>query len=524
MLNVFKTIQIGRTRVAILSHALLLISLIGLAIKAEAQMPQPGNIDKLYHNKNFAEETILKQQQSLFPPIPTPFGLVEDPNVTHAREFISGNNQAEVNPSEKINKQPEKQSRKVLGVKAPPTQQEINDQQKNRVNGQPPALATNEKQRKEISDVLNEVHEKEPVINDYWKAPDFAQKEKPYRDALKNLKAQLEGQRKLSVADAYYDVEMAWGDPLLNQKEFKNEVAKCVSFIKRWMLENNKNSGDNLQTHYAIQKFFSDSLTIGKQMPEFPNVQPQMHKPFYYDYEDYKAEKDYRSYHISKGFATGNGQCHVLPIMYAAIAEALGTEFYLSFAPLHSFIKYPDNKGSINNYEVTTNWQISDQWYKDNMGILGLAEKSKIYLHPLDRKQIVANAIIDLACSFREKNGLADGKFISECVDYAMNYFPNKEANTTGWILRSKLTAAELDRLLFKKGIISVEDAERTPEAQPLLAKLHAINKKLESLGYTEDPLEVYEQMIEESRKRHPEIPQTGNLQKRNLFVPVITK
>lgn len=468
-------------------------------------------------NKNYVEEYIMKQQSQTFMPIPVLGGYIP----THNAEIILRNNS---NPAQDIINQQNRQAAKMMGANLPPTQAEIDAEMKDRMNGKPPALTEEQQQRKDIADVLNDVHSREPSLNEYWKAPDFASKEKPYRDALNKLKNQLEGKSKLSVADAYYDVETAYGNPMLNQKEFKDEVNKCANFIRRYMAENNMNLSDNLQVHSTIQKFFSDSLKIGKHLVEIPDVPPQMHKPFYYDYEDYKAEKDYRSYQISKGFATGNGQCHVLPLMYSAIAEALGAKFYLSYAPLHSFIKYPDNNGNIHDYEVTTNWQITDQWYKDNLGVTGIAEKSKIYLNPMDRKQIVAAAMIDLACSYRKQNGLADGKFINECVDNAMEYFPNKDANVFGWLLRSKLTAVELDRTLSKKGIKTIEDAEKIPEAQALLTKLNSINKKIESLGYTEEPIEGYEQMVEDSKKRHPEIPKTGNLQKRNLFIPLNTK
>ena len=33
---------------------------------------------------------------------------------------------------------------------------------------------------------------------------------------------------------------------------------------------------------------------------------------------------------------------------------------YLSYAPLHSFIKFPDNGGGIHNYEPTSHFEISD--------------------------------------------------------------------------------------------------------------------------------------------------------------------
>ena len=429
------------------------------------------------------------------------------------------------NPAQDIVNQQNRLAAKMMGVNLPPTQEEIDAEMKDQTRGKPPTLTEEQMQRQQISDLLNEAHGKEPSSGgEYWKAPDFVSKEKSYRDALNKLKEQLIGKRPLSVADAYFSIENAEGNTMINQKEFKEEINKCGSFIKRWMIENNYDINNNIAVHFSIQKFFSDSLKIGKKNIEIPDVPPQLHLPFYYDYEDYKAEKDNRSYHVSKGFATGNGQCHILPLMYACIAEALGAKFYLSYAPLHSFVKYPDNENKIHNYEPTTNWQISDQWYKDNMEVSSLAEKNQIYLNKMSRKEIVAAAIMDLAFSYKKNNGVADGKFINECVNFAMNYFPNKDANIDGWLMRGEITAVELDRLLMKKGVKAVSDAEQIPEAQQLIEKIKTLNKKVESLGYTEVDEEVYDKMVQDSKAHHQEISQKDNLKKRNLFIPLTPK
>lgn len=383
----------------------------------------------------------------------------------------------------------------------------------------PFAPMTLKDQLQHIADALKGAHDKEPVAVDYWKTADFTQREKPYYNALNYLKDQLTGKRPLSFADACYAIESAEDNPMLSKKEFQDEIAKAVNFIKRWMLENKLDQNSNLAIHYAIQKFFADTLEIGKKVIEFPNVKPAKHLPFYYDYEDYKAEKDYRSAHVTKGFATGNGQCQVLPLMYACIAEVLGATFYISQAPFHTFIKYPDERNRIHNYEVTSNWQISDQWYKDNNFITSLAEKNQIYLNRMDRQQIVAHNLILLADLFKKHNGIGDGRFMNECIDFAMEYFPNKEANIYGWLLRYHLTAVELNRLLAKKGIKVAEDAEKLPEAQQLHKKMRDILAKIESLGYTEESPEVFEEMIEEVRQRRQLPHHVDNLKRRNLFI-----
>jgi hypothetical protein len=410
-----------------------------------------------------------------------------------------------------------------LGNTPPPTQADIVANIQQQINGQPKALTTEQKQQKELAKLLNETHYKEPKASNYWQTPAFVEKEKPYYTALNQLKAQLTGTKPLSVADAYFEIENAEGNVLSSKKEFKDNIANCANFIKRWMMENKLDWTNNLNVHYALQKFFSDTLSIGKPLLELPDASPTVHLPFYYDFNDYKAEKDTRSYHVSKGFATGNGQCHVLPLMYACIAEALGVPFYLSYAPFHSFISYPDKNKQLHNYETTTNWHISDPWYKDHFQIKAQAEKSGIYLNKLNKKQIVAAAIMDLAYSYKKANGVADGTFLNSCVDFAMNYFPNKEGNIDGWLLRSEINAVQLDRVLSKKGIKNISKAEQLPEAKPYLDKLKQLNNKIEQLGYTEEDPAPYETMIEESKAKHPELQTKNNLEKRNLFIPLNT-
>lgn len=448
--------------------------------------------------------------QTSFANIPTPMGTTAEDIMNRAQSQSRGPNYSQCKTSEEM--------RQLNNAYI--QQQIMNDPmyQMQNYSGGSQSMAL--RKEKELLNLLNEAHIKEPYFNEYWKAPDFASKEKPYREALNKLKEQLTGKRAVSVADAYFEVENAEGNVMLNHKEFKEEINKCASFIRRWMMENKLDLTNNLALHFAIQKFINDTLQIGKHLVEFPDIEPQTHLPFSYDYDDYKAEKDNRSYHVTKGFATGTGQCHILPLIYGCIAESLKAKFFLSYAPFHSFVKYPDNENKIHNYEPTTAWSISDQWYKDNLNATSLAEKNQIYLNKLDRKQIVAAAMIDLAFSYKKRNGIGDGKFIKECIDFAMNYFPNKEANIDGWLMRSEVNRVELDRLLMKKGVKDLSTLKQISEAQPYLAKMNAINKKVESLGYTEESEEMYDRMVQDSKARHTELQGKNNLQKRNLFIP----
>ena len=86
-----------------------------------------------------------------------------------------------------------------------------------------------------------------------------------------------------------------------------------------------------------------------------------------------------------------------MPAIYLILAEALGVKAYLSTAPEHSFIKYPDKNGNIVNYEPTSNWKISDKWYVDNMAISAQAVRNHIYLDTFNKRQIIADQMLSLA-------------------------------------------------------------------------------------------------------------------------------
>lgn len=361
-----------------------------------------------------------------------------------------------------------------------------------------------------------------PKKSDFYYSSEFATKSKSYNNAFNTLKNMLTGKIPLSVKDAYYEIESANGNTFLSKEEYNHQIKKSSNFIKQWLAENKFDLKNNVSLNYGIQRFMSDTLTINKKPnKEMPGIKPLTHLGFYYDFQDYKAQKDERSYYVSKTFATGNGQCHTLPVVYLILAEQLGAKAYLSYAPIHSFIKYPDNKSNIHNYEVTTNWQISDQWYQDNFNIKSLAIKSGIYLNSMNTRQVVACAVLDLAASYYKRFGVADGSFITQCVDFAMDYFPGKEANITGWLMRYKVASVKLNRVYKafpnkSKGEIAV-----MPGVREQIENFYMIEEKIESLGYEPLSDSLYNKLLQYHNKKADiqYSKQFDNLKKRDLFI-----
>jgi len=286
------------------------------------------------------------------------------------------------------------------------------------------------------------------------------------------------------------------------------------------MQQNKLNIHNNEDIHIAIQQFLSEKLSINNNASKSPNktdiqqtivdVTRTTHIPFMYDFNDFSGERDHRNFFLTKCLTTGTGQCNSLPAVYLVLAEALNGEAYLSVAPQHSFIKYPTKNRGFQNYEPTSNWNITNHWYIDNMFINEKAIKSGIYLSPFSKKQIIADCIMQLSFGYYKKCGIADGKFTQECIREAQTQFP-KSNNISIYFTYSNLYASLLVDVMRKNGINNIADIDKNREAKALHDKLKKNEELITSLGYQEMPKEMYEQMMKDHEYK-------GNVQNQYQF------
>ena len=345
---------------------------------------------------------------------------------------------------------------------------------------------------------------------------------KSFESAFNNLDNMLTGKTKLSVSKAYFEIEAAYGSTYLDEKEYNDILNRSADFIKQWLAQNKYNPAKNEDLQYGIQKFMKDTLSITIKLPE-NKTKTITHTPFNYDYQDFQAEKDHRNFFVTKCIATGTGQCNSLPGTYLSIAEKLGAKTYLSLAPQHSFIKYPDSKGSIHAYEPTSNWKISDKWYVENLGISPQAINSGIYLDTLNKKMIVADCMLNLAFGFLKKHGASDGEFVSKCVNTAMKYFPRGN-NITAYFIKGSLLTRMLGKMLRDKGYNSLNDIDKVAGARQLYNEIQKNDAIIKQLGYQPMPEEMYLQMMQyhEFRGVAQQQKKTDTKQKRSLFTTSI--
>lgn len=367
----------------------------------------------------------------------------------------------------------------------------------------------------ELLNILNEAHNIESAFSSRQAIT------QPYQQALQQLKGMLEGKTLLSIKQAYFAMEKAYGNVYLTQTEYDAIIKESADFIRKWLAQNHYDLHSSASLHTGIQRFMSDTLSITYSIPDKPNLHfNKKHLPFAYDYEDFKGENDFRNFFLTKTLATGSGQCNSLPGVYLVLAEALNVPVYLSFAPYHALIKYPGDGGLVHNYESTSNWNITDEWYMEHLFIGPEAIRSGIYLDTMNKKQIVANCILDLAHSYLMRFGLGDGTFMADCLQEAVGYFP-RQNNITAHFLYSSCLARKLDKVLRENDITDLKDITKAPGAVELYKALAQNEERIKNLGYQEPPRQLYENMLQQSAFKGKRQQSTGfsGKQKRNMFI-----
>lgn len=302
-----------------------------------------------------------------------------------------------------------------FGNKPLPTQQSIAAEQERQIQGKAPELSPMEKMMRQVNESLVEDQKKNANAQqtDYYHSPVYLADLPNYTNAIDFIMEMLEGKRKLSVKDAYYQAEAAFGNLQLNNQEYNTLIKSNADFIRQWLLEHRYNINDPERLHFGIQKFMSDTLYItlkGKRIS---------HLPYYYDYIDFQAKEDQHNYFVTKTLASGTGQCHTFPVMYLILAEALGIEAFLAYNPKHSFIRFRNNKGTIISYETTVDRFMGDAFYLQTLPVMATAQKNNIYAYNMTKKQVVASVLYDLAANFVEEHWVADLQLIKKCVETA---------------------------------------------------------------------------------------------------------
>lgn len=329
-----------------------------------------------------------------------------------------------------------------------------------------------------------------PSVNYYLPISNKPGKELFYQ-AFLELAAMLLDSVPVDLTRATYLVEHAY-DPSISFEFFNDNIKSATNHVLLKLSQEGYDRSDNLAMNMMIFRFMTDTLEV-----KYPGIEkPVLTYPKTYDFEDFWGRMDYSKMFVSKLIDEGTGQCHSLPLLYLLIAEQIGAEASLAFAPNHSYIKFKDPYGVWQTLELTVGAVSSDNFIIQSGFVKSEAIKSKIYLDPISEKQVVAQSINDLVMAYTRKYGHDNNAFIQDAIGLVYQEYPS---SITAHQILANYFQDRLDYVVqqYQAYGLSKEQFDNDPHAQELLNSVIGANKHIERLGYSPMPEEAYTKWLE---------------------------
>jgi hypothetical protein len=319
------------------------------------------------------------------------------------------------------------------------------------------------------------------------------------------LHQMLKGETPINYKKAVFTVENTYYGNTLDYKKFNSQITHLVQLCRMKIRQRGLSGNDDMVKKMMIMNAMIDTLRIKQTGTE----KQLIHFPMKYDFEDIFGEKDASKLFVTKLLQTNTGQCHSLPLLYLILAEEMGTKAYLSRSPMHSFIKFQDDKRNWHNIELTCGGIFSDYRYMSYEFIKAEAVRHKIYMQPLTEKETIAQLMTDLASVYIRKHGY-DG-FVKQCVETALKYYPNC---VSAYIINSNYHTERAMYVIEREGYPSKEDLPKHPQAYKMYLQMHKSYDDLFALGYEDVPETVYQNWLKEmeKEKQKPEYKVTNRL------------
>jgi hypothetical protein len=310
-----------------------------------------------------------------------------------------------------------------------------------------------------------------------------------YYTAFEEINNMLDDKQPINLGRAIFLVENAYYNNTLNYDDYQKTITDQIKICNEKMREEKLNKESNLAKNMMLFRLVSDTLKIKPNGTE----RPITHYPIKYDLSDYKSEKHFDSHFVTKLMKSGTGQCMSMPLYYLVLAEKIGAKAYLAYSPHHSFIKIQDNDGAWYNLELTCNAVLSDAHYMNSGYIKAEAIRSRIYLDPMDKKEVVAQMLAELASGYYEKYGLDN--FYLNCANTAINHSNNHLQPLIQKAFYEERLTATLAKLLQapKPEIMQ----QKSPEAYKHYEKTQELYNQIDNLGYEETPAAIYATWLE---------------------------
>lgn len=265
--------------------------------------------------------------------------------------------------------------------------------------------------------IAEAVEEMTPKTKNYRLTTKNSKAKINYFKAFNELNAMLDNGT-LDLKRAVFLVEHAY-DTTLTYERFKNQINKLVEIIGLKMNQDKISPNDNMGKIMTLFKFMADTITVQhpateKRITTYPKT---------YDFVDFYGMQDYSKMFVSKVIRTGTGQCHSLPLLFLILAQEVGAKAYLSTSPEHSYVKFIDNLGNLQNIELTNGMFTTDQFVLQSGYVKASAIKNKIYMDTVGIRKVVLDQFNDLSNSYARQFGYDD--FAIKCGERILAEHPN---------------------------------------------------------------------------------------------------
>ncbi len=374
------------------------------------------------------------------------------------------------------------------------------------------AQAQQAEQKRRVEVLINEAvaHFSTP-----YNLPSYANEKgtSQYRDAFDLLKKMEDSI--FSLKKAVFTVENAFKENQKDYESFNKVIRETGMFIKEKMQEFGYDPKSNVAKNLILFRFFSDTLQISSN--------GRNHLPLNYDFDDHKGQKDWSKMFVTKLLEAGSGQCHSLPLLYLILAEEIGAEAYLSNAPNHTYIKFPDdNKRKWHNIELTSHILTTNAHILQTGYIKAEAIQHKLYLHPLNEKELLAHMYTDLAMGYERKYG--NDHFMDEVTQQALELHPT---SITAHLNRANYYN-EMVKHVFEQLGITRENANtelpKYPSALKLFQTMVKQHKTIDAMGYKKMPDEMYQAWLSKMQEQKDNQEQQQMKQQLQKLTKPVTK
>lgn len=294
-----------------------------------------------------------------------------------------------------------------------------------------------------------------------------------------------------SVGEANFIVENAYFNNKKSFMKFRSQIKETVKLLKRKMKEQKFDTLSNSSKNLMLFKFLSEDMSIkGKN-----------HKALKYDFEDYMGKKDWTKMFVDKLMEKGSGQCHSMPLYYLILAEELGAEAYLSYAPNHSYIRFMNEEEQWIDVELTNGMFTGNSLILESGYIKSEALQNKIYMNNLNKKELLSQFYTDLANGYIHKYGYDN--FVFKTINKALELSPN---NIFANMIRANYDISRFELAMKNLGINprnkeELQNIRNYPKAVFLLNNANERQDKIENLGYEFMPEEAYESWLSSMKK-----------------------